>query len=1181
MYLKALELTGFKSFADKTIIDFTKGITAIVGPNGSGKSNILDGILWVLGEQSYKNIRAKESSDVIFSGGKNKKAKSMAEVSLIIDNEDRFLDIDLEEVKITRRIYKTGENEYLINNRKTRLKDINNMFMDTGIGKQAYSIIGQGRVERIISSNPRELKEIIEEAAGVKRAKQEKDVSIKKLTELKNEIEKIDLVIKEKEKLIDTLQEEEKKVQLHEEYTEQINLLSTILYDYRIEKLNTLKEETQTLKKEESENIENLINVIRERSKNQLETEQNLEKLSVLLEEVEKKYEENVLMIGKKKDEIVSLRNKITNIDVEKNEKERRYNIVEQEIEEKKEQLSDLKSKMEELSNDFENKKNEKNQLEQMVENLKSKLVVLEDKIRENSKNTQNYEIEQIKIIHENEDIQKRINTATAYINRVQSEYDEVNEQLQKQKQEADELNAQKEIECKNKNLFEEELRQLKKDLELQQFEHSELNNKINSIKYQLENLKSRKRAIENIINSNDTFYKGVKFVLSQKKDGVLGAFINLINVPAGYEMAFQTLAGSNFQDIVVESADVAKELIEILKKRNMGRASFIPIDTIKVYENSSNIPREKLNQISGFIGFASEIVTHDKTIQKVIDFVFGKAIIVENMEIGVKISKMGYKDRIVTIDGDIITVRGRMTGGSVSKIKDELLFRKNELNQILLDIDKNEKQLVEYNGKEENYKNNISNKQQLMKDKLGNYKIFKEKYEELVEKCDVSTNNLNKLEKHLITVSYEIKEMKKDLDNRKKQVVDNENTFEKNKEAIENNKIYLEKLFEEKSSLEDVSMYSDQLNKITTDYEIIKVKYESHKNRYDESEKEYNKLMTEKNEIYNFYGESSKIKSNIHNIINELEENYDQNKELQVINEKLMKIIRNKIKDENDKYQKNTIDTKEKEFLLENKKDNYKKYSNNLDKILQNIAKENDKISNIDLEENRNHRDYYELANEEEEEEITNELNKADRNRMSLGVIDLNKVNIYKKTKELYDELILQREDLFNSRNTMIEFISGIEEEIEYKFSNAFKEINKNFEYMCKTILNDAKGLIRLTDSENLLDTGVELSVKYKNKPEQTLMLLSGGEKSMLAVSFIMSIFLFKPSPFTFFDEIEAALDEANTKKIIEILKEFTEKSQFILITHNKETMKGADRLYGITMNKEVGESKVIMVDI
>lgn len=1176
MYLKALELSGFKSFADKTIIEFNRGITSIVGPNGSGKSNILDAILWVLGEQSYKNIRAKESADVIFSGGKNKKAKSMAEVSLIIENEDRYLDIDFSEVKITRRIYKSSENEYLINNRKVRLKDINNLFMDTGIGKQAYSIIGQGRVERIISSNPKELKEIIEEAAGVKRAKIEKEDSIKKLKEVKNEIEKIEYVEKDLENRVKYLKEESMKAKLFKTYTNKIETQKFMILEYNIDEKLNLKNQYD----EEKEKLDVELSLIRSKfNAHEKELELVNEKRENYYKRLENEKNKNKNIFTKVenlKDDFVKLNNKLSNLETEATEKLKRKDVVEKDLKEKNEILENSKKELKNIKENFINVKKEKNELENKVESLKNEKEILLSNLKKNKEKNQNYEVDKVKLNYENQDLEKRILTGNNEIKRLQNEKNYLVKEFSEIEKNKEKFENEKILQEKIKIEKEKEILEIENLLSKLNLKYNEINKEKNNIFYKLENLNSKKRVIKNIIENNETFYKGVKYLLNNKNEGIIGAFINLIDIPKEYGQAFQTLSGSSFQDIVVTTSEVAQELIEILKEKKLGRASFLALDSIKVFKINDKLPK-----IEGVIDFARNLVKYDKNIERVIEFIFGNAVVVKNIEIGRKLLKEGYNDRIVTLDGDIITARGRITGGYTVKGKDELLERKNELNEIEIEIKKIEINNNEYEKKLLEIKTRIEKGEALKVEKVDENTSILNKFREFIVDFDNFNNDYNRKQNQINTLSYEISENDKIIENRKNKINENINILEKIDEFIIENEKNIKEIESKLEKIEDLSEYTQKLNIVNTEYEILKVKTESNEQRYLEIEKDYIKLLNEQTELEKFEIKKEEIKDKLKNDILEkeklIEEKSNENKKM---NENI-KILEDEIKN---------IELTEKKLITELKNIEVKMVGYQLEneKIIEKITKnDNDiKYCNLELEEINSEKikenlEYKKIEDEIELQSVKRKLSMNEKSRTDIGSVNLSSIDEYEKENNRYIEMVDQKRDLFHSRELLFSLIKDIEFEISSKFSHAFEEINKNFEYMCKKILNEAKGIIKLTNPENMLETGLELSVKYKNKPEQTLMLLSGGEKSMLAVSFIMAIFMFKPSPFTFFDEIEAALDEVNTKKIVELLNKFIEKSQFILITHNKETMKGSHRLYGVTMNKEIGESRLISVDV
>ena len=1209
MYLKALELTGFKSFANRTIVEFDSGITSIVGPNGSGKSNILDAILWVLGEQSYKNIRAKESSDIIFSGGKNKKPKSMAEVSLIIDNRDRYLDIDFSEVKITRRIFKTGENEYLINNKKSRLKDIHTLFMDTGIGKQAYSIIGQGRVERIIGSSPKELKEIIEEAAGVKRAKIEKEDSEKKLQDLKNEIEKIDYVEKDLKLRVDYLKKEQEKARLFRDYTKKIDVQRFMVLEYNVNEKSSLKyeyeEKSQEIQKELKKSEKNFSEKQAELEK----TNEFRENLYKNLENLKSENSENFKNLEFLKEEYSKLMNQNSNLETEANEKTKRKNILEKDIAEKEEILNNSRSELEIITKDLAKKEQEKIELEAKVKDVKKKSDEITLELKERTQKNSDFEVDKIKVAGENEDLGKRVFGAKNENKRQIAEKLDLEDEFNKISQEKKAYEMQKSEKEKQKFEKEQKIQKFNEKIDVLRKEYSEINKKKNEASYKLENFKVRQEAIANAIEKNETFNQSVKHILNEKIDGVIGAFINLIDVPAGFEEAVQTLSGGMFRDIVVKDSEIGKRCIELLKMKKLGRASFLPVEDIRVSKINENLPviektlqksdfqnrmsQEEIQNIisntkgeNGIIDFARNIVKVDakfvnENIEKVIQFVYGNSVVVENLEVGTQLLKKGFNDRIVTLEGDIITSRGRMTGGHSFKGKDEILERKKELKYLKGEIEENKENLNKF---EKKLSEVILEIEKIRKEKEEEEKLFenfKNDYQSFNESYDDFSIRFSRKQREINTLNYEISESGKFILEKEMKIKENLELIQNIEKCIKENNLKMENLNKELKKLENIDESIQKLNVADKEYEVLKVRTDNNKNRFGEIEADYKKLLKEKVELIEFEKRKDLLGSELMDKISNMKSEIGEE-------EKNRENIFDKIQGIEKEIQK--IEGSERKLIAEIKgiEMNILKYKNEYEKIIEKITRNNSELEfqtsefkELENDEILNDEEYFEIANEEELIEAKRKLALDEKSRMNIGAVNMGSIEEYEHENKRYQNIVTQKKDLLESRESLLGFIREIEEEVTSKFFMAYNQINENFRYMCETILNGAKGMLKMTDPDNLLTTGLELSVKYKNKPEQTLLLLSGGEKSMLAVSFIMAIFMFKPSPFTFFDEIEAALDEKNTKKIVELLHQFINKSQFILITHNKETMKGSHRLYGVTMNKEIGETKIVSVDV
>ena len=1176
MYLKALEINGFKSFANKTVVEFDNGITSIVGPNGSGKSNILDAILWVLGEQSYKNIRAKESSDIIFSGSKSRKPKSMAEVSLIIENEDRYLDIDFSEIKITRRIFKSGENEYLLNNKKVRLKDINNLFIDTGIGKQAYSIIGQGRVERIISSSPMELKEIIEEAAGVKRAKNEKEISEKKLKEVKNEIEKIDYVEKDLEVRVNYLKKESEKARLFKSYTQKIDTEKYMILEYGINEKNLLKADYTAKSEQLKSKLENVQEEFLKKN-SEWESENNhREELFEKLSAKKKENKENTSLIDNLKNEYSELVKKHSNLEIEANEKDKRKGNLDVDTKEKEEILKRSKEELDQINKALNEKKAQKDEVEKKVLELKEKKSNIEDEIKKRTQKNSDFEVDKIKLRGENEDLEKRVISAKNEGKKYLIEKKEIQTEIEKIQNEKDDFENKKAEKEGFKLEKEAQIKQLDDEIDELRSDYSRINSQKNDLRYKYENLDSKRRANINIIEKNETFNRGIKYILNEKIDGVIGAFVNLIDIPVGYEEAIQTLSGGLFQDIIVKNTDIGKKCIQILKDKKLGRASFLPIENIKTGKMLSQLPK-----VEGVIDFARNIVKYDKSLEKIVQFAYGNAIVVKNLDVGAQLSKNGFSDRIVTLEGDIITARGRMTGGHSFKGKDELLERKKELKLLEKDLQSISSEITGFEKKLKEITEKAAKLDSEKKEIQDEFSVFLKDYEEFNAEYDKFNLKFGQKERILRTLNYEITENENFIIEKQEKITENERIVKEIEKYIVENNSKLEYLEKELNKISNLDEYTNELNAIVTEYEILKVKTENNKTRYREIEADYNKLVREYQELLEFEKKRDFLKEDFETKIASKKEEIDKkvldNQENLEEIEKIERTIKEIEKRERDLIQ----EIKEIEMRILSEKNDYEKL---LEKILKNeneLQSQLDEFETIEKDKIKENEEYFELKNENELNAVKRKLSMNQKSREEIGSVNLASIEEFERENERYTSIVNQKKDLIESREALFKLIGEIEVEIVNKFSFAYEKISENFKYMCDTILNGAEGGIKLTNPEDLLKTGLELSVRYKNKPEQTLMLLSGGEKSMLAVSFIMAIFMFKPSPFTFFDEIEAALDEKNTQKIVEVLHKFIDKSQFILITHNKETMKGSHRLYGVTMNKEIGETKLVSVDI
>lgn len=1170
MFLKAVEIFGFKSFGEKVYIEFNRGLTSIVGPNGSGKSNILDAVLWVLGEQSYKNIRAKESSDVIFSGGKDKKAMNFAEVSLYIDNSDSFLAVENDEIKITRKLHSTGENEYFINDSKSRLKDIANLFLDTGVGKSAYSVIGQGKVERIISSSSKEIKSIIEEAAGIKKFQGQKNEAVKNLENVDTELEKIDLILNEVGENRDKVEKQAGKAQEYLELKKERDSLAKGIYQCEYNnKSSELNKSNQTKENLDSEN--NKLQIEFEEIENRLEIiDKEKIELKKYIEENGNKNQELKREIESKEKEKVRISERCASYKREIEERESRVTAGESKIEEKRKSLAELDKesllvaqKIELLSEENQIFEKEIKDLEKSKEDFETAREIKKKKVME-------LELEKMKLINEIENSNRRVKGSTNKINSLKEELEAANKKIFEAEKEL--VSAKKSKEEKTLSL--ENIKGRGEFLEKEISRCSQRMNKLSEIirssDYDEKRYSSKLQALLRMEENNEGFFKGVKEVLNSKIPGVEGVFISLVNVPEKYMKAIEAGVPGNIQDIIVSTSDVAKKAINILKEKKVGRASFLALDTIKV------TPKKEPNiKLDGVIGLASNLVETQDRYKIVAEFILGNLLVVENMDTALKIIKNSlFAGNVVTLSGELLSSRGRITGGdSGNSTASQLFERKREIKQLKEQVEILKKRIEEsveeqnkINKELENFENEIDRIDSTEEELRKQVRLASEYFEECNSKVE-------RVSKEIRTIKIELDEEVKYSEEFEKKITNSNNEMDKIQIIVTELK---------KEEEEDI-LKAQKINSIITqkreefsDKKIIFLNAQDRisqiEREKDREEKEYKILLSEKEDIKQKISllrkeveVLEKSESTLTQEIDERLQKYESENieitEKKQINEKLSEEERELIK------KRKEIDS----FLL-HKRDAINKLNDLIERLKSDLERLKENLESLGEIEGIE-------INVENLKECKERFKSLDNRLKNFQAVNLLAIEEFKELNEKYTFLSSQKEDLVKGKNVLLDLIKEIDETIHSRFFTAYKAIDENFNKMCMETINNAEGKLILNNPDNFDECGVEIFVKFRNKKRQSLSLLSGGEKSMVAIAFIMGIFMFKPSPFTFLDEIEAALDEKNTRKLIGKLKEFTDKSQFILITHNKDTMRESESIFGVTMNKEIGISKIVPV--
>lgn len=1170
MFLKAVEIFGFKSFGERVYIEFNRGLTSIVGPNGSGKSNILDAVLWVLGEQSYKNIRAKESYDVIFSGGKDKKAMNFAEVSLYIDNSDSFLAVENDEIKITRKLHSTGENEYFINDSKSRLKDIANLFLDTGVGKSAYSVIGQGKVERIISSSSKEIKSIIEEAAGIKKFQGQKNEAVKNLENVDTELEKIDLILNEVGENRDKVEKQAGKAQEYLELKKERDSLAKGIYQCEYNNKNSeLDKSNQSKENLDSEN--NKLQTEFEEIENRLEIiDKEKIELKKYIEENGNKNQELKREIESKEKEKVRISERCASYKREIEERESRVTARESKIEEKRKSLAELDKesllvaqKIELLSEENQIFEKEIKDLEKSKEDFETAREIKKKKVME-------LELEKMKLINEIENSNRRVKGSTNKINSLKEELEAANKKIFEAEKEL--VSAKKSKEEKTLSL--ENIKGRGEFLEKEISRCSQRMNKLSEIirssDYDEKRYSSKLQALLRMEENNEGFFKGVKEVLNSKIPGVEGVFISLVNVPEKYMKAIEAGVPGNIQDIIVSTSDVAKKAINILKEKKVGRASFLALDTIKVP------PKKEPNiKLDGVIGLASNLVETQDRYKIVAEFILGNLLVVENMDTALKIIKNSlFAGNVVTLSGELLSSRGRITGGdSGNSTASQLFERKREIKQLKEQVEILKKRIEEsveeqnkINKELENFENEIDRIDSTEEELRKQVRLASEYFEECNSKVE-------RVSKEIRTIKIELDEEIKYSEEFEKKITNSNNEMDKIQIIVNELK---------KEEEEDI-LKAQKINSIITqkreefsDKKIIFLNAQDRisqiEREKDREEKEYKILLSEKEDIKQKISllrkeveVLEKSESALTQEIDERLQKYESENieitEKKQINEKLSEEERELIK------KRKEIDS----FLL-HKRDALNKLNDLIERLKSDLERLKENLESLEEIES------VEISIENIKE-CKERFKSLDNRLKNFQAVNLLAIEEFKELNEKYTFLSSQKEDLVKGKNVLLDLIKEIDETIHSRFFTAYKAIDENFNKMCMETINNAEGKLILNNPDNFDECGVEIFVKFRNKKRQSLSLLSGGEKSMVAIAFIMGIFMFKPSPFTFLDEIEAALDEKNTRKLIGKLKEFTDKSQFILITHNKDTMRESESIFGVTMNKEIGISKIVPV--
>lgn len=1176
MNLKRLELVGFKSFGQKTELEFQKGITVIVGPNGCGKSNIADSFRWVLGEQSVKSLRGNKMEDVIFNGTSSRKPLSMSSVSLTFNNFDDFLNIDYKEVTVTRRLYRSGESEYLINKTPTRLKDVVDLFLDTGIGKEAYSIISQGKIDFILSNRPEERRSVFEEAAGIIKYKSRKKEAERRLTETQDNILRIGDIITELKEQVSPLK---KQAEVAKEYIILKKKLDELVIALLFMEGSNLKKKINRI----SFNLTTILDSIADQA-SLIQKEDNsltslrweAEKITEEVQKVQKEIYDIKELNERLRGEVELKKEKInnTNFRLDKNQEEESQFKVN--INDLHKQLNDLDEQKKSLVEKTNNLKDNLNKIHLEWDNINIKVGTqdineIEKKREECLELKYKNEAKKDNIVNTKEllgkkiiELTKQFETFTSYKNKIYEDSVTVKKEMEQIKKEVTKIEKQLNDLEKERNALLTAIKQKE--------EH------IFSFKEESRGIQERYNTLKDLEDSYTGYFQGVRSILKSKKKGVKecqgihGAVVDLIEVPNKYRLAIETALGSSIQDLIVKDEYTTREAISFLKRNRSGRATFLPLTVIK--GNSLNV-KEVPECVDGL---AVNLIKFNSDYLNIMNQLLGRVFVCCDLQTAQRAAKIvSHRYKIVTLEGDVIFAGGAVTGGFAKKQGVFLLTRKKELEELLHKIaifkDKINKSFIELEEEKSREKLVIEKLEFVKKERenLISSSLAKEKQMEYIE-VDIK-NILNKLEETQDAKLYCIKDLeetvnieivlKEDLEGLNSQIMIISKELEEGKKILSSNKDLISNLQEEETNIkiqlaskeENLKNISERINDIKKEEVEKDVSLEliTQNTNLMKSEKE-----VLKNELVSKELKLAELEDKEHalaNILRELKEKQNSLKIESMGKDEEVRRIRENIQD---------LKRKEYQYELQQAK---------LDtefSILQAKLKEN---YNLELDNNK-------LSEKSigNKAEMQSSIEKNKEEIELLGDVNIGAIEEYERIQKRINFLDEQRNDLLNARLSLTKIISEIDTKMGNKFLETFEQLNKEFSVVFKQLFGGGTAYLELTDNDNPLESGIDIIAKPPGKKMQSITLLSGGEKALTAISLLFSLLTVKPTPFCILDEIDTSLDENNLDKFTKFLKEMGKRTQFIVITHRKQSMQTADILYGVTM-EEAGISKIISV--
>ncbi|HZK22717.1 MAG TPA: chromosome segregation protein SMC [Atopostipes sp.] len=1177
MQLKKIILKGFKSFPEKTELTFNHGVTGIVGPNGSGKSNIIEAIRWVMGEQSAKRLRGDRMNDVIFSGTHERKPLNIAEVELILDNADGYLDIEFEEVSVLRRISRTGDSTYMINQQECRLRDISDLFMDSGLGRESFSIISQGQVEAVFNSKPEDRRGIFEEAAGVYKYKVRKQDAERKLDQTQENLDRVQDILYELEAQLEPLKKQSDIAQSYLNQKEQLTDLDVGVTVVKIKELVETIKQDKMKHQALGEKLEDVLNKIEEFERKQSKQKATLQEFEDLRDQLN----QNLVEIVRKRERTEAALNLF---DEKARHKEVFIHEKEVAIERLTKQNSNLEKELAEVMEWFNKETNELNRLMSELKELEEKRVYLEGDKAEQMEEIRGSYIESLqkqtslrnekKYLEQELSRNKRDEEKTqAHISTLREEVSTQKEKLAEKEEEYQAVSGQL-LSLLNAFNEIESIRIEKKE------ENQRKNQRTQQTRHELERAKAKQSSLFDMQENYAGYYAGVRAIMQEKNrlEGIIGTVAELIEIPKDYLQAIDTVLGTRGQFVVVEDEKAGRSAINYLKQYKKGRATFLPITTIQ----SRYIPDSMLERIAslpGYIGVASELVKNKRDVQNIIDNLLGQTIVAETLESANKIARATqFRNRVVSLEGDVINAGGSMTGGGGRQNTTSPIFtQKIELDTLTKFIDQNEKVVLEMQAQQEELEEEL----QKLETQATTVRIQGEemrlKEQQLKNEVEHLDTEVNRLERQLKATSFEESEQKSLLETYSKQLGTLETDLKEITERLEESNRRMELLSSEQENIDE------EKEKIASSILEISEKRNDVREKLAEirSNRQYLESQFKQNQT-----QITELKADIESFGTEME--VDSKEELESNLEKLIV--------EQSSIEKKQIEVKER-LQVENKETSV--LSEQLQKLngrQQYLAEERSKLA-VELSRNDVRMDHslnylvdeYKIGFEEAKlletpdislEEAQKKVRLLKKGIEELGPVNLNSVAEYEHVNERYTFLSKQQNDLIDAKVQLYHTMDEMDAIVEKQFEETFIRIQEEFAKVFPKMFGGGYAELVLNQPDNLLETGIEIIAQPPGKRLTRLSLLSGGERALTAISLLFAIIQVNPVPFCILDEAEAALDDANVIRFGRYLEEFEGDTQFIVITHRKGTMEHANQLYGVTM-QEKGISKIVSVSL